>query len=132
MFNSGLKHAAQEYLNILKPISVALDTLQRKNATISDAVEQWKHLQYIFEDIVELSLQKSQQFQCRYKQALTPYHFIAYMFNPHKQQYELTPEENNLALETINELHGNTGLLPLAIKFNARGSPFKHMFSEEV
>lgn len=131
--NIGLKHAAQEYLSILKPISVALDILQRKNATISDAVEQWKHLQYIFEDVVELSLQKTQEFQCRYKQALTPYHFIAYMLNPQKQKYQLTPEEKNLALETINELHGNTGLLPLTVKFNARSSPFKHiMFSDEI
>lgn len=56
--NIGLKHAAKEYLDILKPIAVAIDTLQRKNATISDAVEQWKHLQYTFEEVLELPLQK--------------------------------------------------------------------------
>ena len=131
--NIGLKHTAQEYLSILKPISVALDILQRKNATISDAVEQWKHLQIIFEDVVEVPLEKIQKIQDRYKQALTPYHFIAYMLNPQKQKYELTPEEKNLALETINDLYGNTGLLPLVIKLNARSSPFKSiMFSDEI
>lgn len=125
--NIGLKHAAQEYLSILKPIAVALDTLQRKNATISDAVEQWKHLAFVFQDELELSLAQLKKFQCRYKQALTQYHFIAYMLNPQKQKYKLTHEEENVALETINELHGNTGLLPLVIKFNARSSPFKRI-----
>ena len=35
----GLKHTAQEYLSLLKPIVVAQDILQKKNATISDAVD---------------------------------------------------------------------------------------------
>lgn len=131
--NIAIKHAAQDYLNILKPISVALDTVQRKNATIADTVEQWKHLQYIFDESVELPLQKTQQFNNRYKQALTPYHFIAYMLNPQKTKYQLTPEEKNIALETIKELHENNGLLPLVIKLNARSAPFKQvMFSDEV
>ncbi|ERL92886.1 hypothetical protein D910_10191 [Dendroctonus ponderosae] len=123
--NIGLKHGEQEYLSLLKPIAVALDILQKKNATISYAVEQWKLLQDKFEESQNLSLEKLQKFQHRYKQALTPYHFIVYMFSPEKQNYALTPEKKNLALETISELHVNLGLLPLVIKFNARCSPFK-------
>lgn len=133
--NIGIKHAAQEYLRILKPISVALDILQRKNATITDAVEQWKHLQYIFEESVdvELPLQKAAEFHKRYTQALTPYHFIAYMLSPQKTKYQLTTAEKNLALETINEFHENAGLLTLVIKLNARSAPFQQvMFSDEV
>lgn len=132
--NIGIKRSAEEYFNILKPISIALDTLQGKGASLSDAVEQWKKLEYIFEEEdLQLSVQQFKTFQRRYEQALTPYHFIAYMVDPSKQKYMLTADEKNLALETINEMYGNTGLLPLVIKFNARSLPFKNiMFSEEI
>ncbi|XP_050507193.1 uncharacterized protein LOC126891479 [Diabrotica virgifera virgifera] len=65
---------------------------------------------------------------CNYQERNT-----AYMLNPQKTKYQLTPEEKNIALETINELYENTGLLPLVIKLNARSAPFKQvMFSDEV
>lgn len=131
--NIGLKRSAEEYLKILKPISIALDTLQGKGATLSNAVEEWKKLENIFEEDLQLSIQQHQKFQRRYEQALTPYHFIAYMMDPSKQKYKLTADEKNLALEAINAMYGNSGLLPLIIKFNARSLPFKNiMFSEEI
>lgn len=53
--------------------------------------------------------------------------------DPQKRKYKLTEEENSLALETMNEMYGGTGLLPLVIKFNAHCSPFKDvMFSDEI
>ena len=57
-----LKHAAQEYLSLLKPIAVALDILQKKNARIFDAVEQWKLLQNKFKESQNLSLEKLRTF----------------------------------------------------------------------
>lgn len=45
--NSNLKRSTEAYWNILKPISIDLDTLQRKGASLSDALEQWKNSQNI-------------------------------------------------------------------------------------
>ena len=44
--------------------------------TLSNAVKQWKNLEYIFEEDQNLSIQQLQKFQRRYEQALTPYHLI--------------------------------------------------------
>lgn len=100
--NIGLKHTSQEYLSILKPISIALQLIfcREINAFISDNVEQWKYLQYIFKDAVELSLQETPQFQSQYKQALSFYSLYA---EPTKTKIPI----NALDLETINELHLN-------------------------
>lgn len=55
------------------------------------------------------------------------------MMDPTKQKYKLTADEKNLALENLNSMYGDSGLLPLVIKFNARPQPFKTvMFSEEI
>lgn len=131
--NIGIKRSADLYLSILKPIAITLDRLQRKDASLSDAVEEWKKLQDILKNDLELPPEKLKIFQNRYEQALTPYHFISYLMDSTKQKYTLTLDEKNSALNMIKEMYGDSGLLPLIIKLEARSEPFTDiMFTEEI
>lgn len=112
---------------------MGLDKLQKKNAFLSDAVEVWKELDRIFLEELELPLTQIQIFQNRYKQALTPYHFVAYILDITKTKFKLTSAEKDSALNIIQEMYENSGLLPLIIKLEAKIEPFPEvMFSEEV
>lgn len=112
---------------------MGLDKLQKKNAFLSDAVEVWKELERIFEEELELSLSQLHIFKKRYEQALTPYHFVAYILDVTKTKFKLTGAEKDQALNTVQEMYENSGLLPLIIKLQAKMEPFAAvMFSEEV
>lgn len=131
--NIGLKRSAEDFLNILKPISVALDSVQKTNASLSDTVEIWKRLELTFEEELDLSLQQMKVFKNRYTQALTPYHFIAYLLDPTKTVYKLTADEKEQGLTELRNMYSDTGILPLILKVQAQSEPFKKiMFTNEV
>ena len=71
--NIGLKCSAEEFKNFKTNIDCSECFTGKSNA-----VEEWKKFENIFEDL-ELLIHQHQKFQHRYEQALTPYHFIAYM-----------------------------------------------------
>ena len=45
MQDQQIKRLAEDYLLLLKPISVSLDVVQRNTCCISEATEVWKNLQ---------------------------------------------------------------------------------------
>lgn len=131
-----IKRMAEDFLQLLKPISIALDAIQQKGAFLSRAVQTWKKLIAIFDSFEEeRSLHQYQLFKKRYVQALTPFHFLAYILDPtiNKEEYPLLAEEKRDALGIVSQYFANTGLLPLLIKLEARSDPFhKTMFSDEI
>ncbi|XP_055845077.1 uncharacterized protein LOC129911335 [Episyrphus balteatus] len=130
--NMMLKRSIEDLLKIYKPIAVALDSLQRTNASLSDAVEVFKQLELTFEE-QDANLNQISALKKRYKMALTPAHFLSYMLDPTKTSFALTSEEENTALEYAQSEYAGTGLLPLIIKFKSKTDPFKKvLFSEEV
>lgn len=131
--NIHLKRSAEDYLAILKPISVAIDRLQRTDATLSDVVQEFKNLESAFEE-TNFTLSQIQKFRHRYEQCITPYHLLAYLLDPTKPQHPsaLTADEKSCALKVAKELLPS-GLLPLIIQFLAKSDPFTDiMFDEEI
>lgn len=129
--NIHLKRSAEDYLKILKPISIAIDRLQKTDATIADGVEQFKILENYFEE-TNLTLHQVQKFKNRYNMCITPYHLLAFLIDPTKTQ-SLTYTEKNIALQTAKELYPDSGLLPLIIKFLAKSEPFNDiMFQDDI
>lgn len=97
--NIQIKRLAEQFLKLLKPISVTLDRIQQKGACLSLAVEEWKKLGAVFDSLEEdVNLQHLQIFNKRYNQALTPFHFLAYLLDPvrNKNEYPLSSEEKKL------------------------------------
>ena len=64
-------------------ISVAIDRIQKTNATLSDVVQEFKNLELAFEES-DLTLSQMQKFRHRYKQCITPYHMLSYLLDPTK------------------------------------------------
>ena len=72
---------AEDYLQRLKPISVALDKVQRDNCFMAQAVDAWKQLERDLEDVNQpLTVMKKAQERC--SQALTPAHYLAHILDP--------------------------------------------------
>lgn len=61
----------------------------------------------------ERSLKQYQLFKKRYGQALTPFHFLAYILDPtiNKEEYPLLAEEKRSALDIVGQYFAGTGLL---------------------
>ena len=83
----ALKRNAEDYLQRMRPIAVALDRIQSDSCNISDAVHVWKKL----EDDLKESHQPPTVMKTllsRTKQALTPAHFLSNILDPkHRGKY---------------------------------------------
>lgn len=132
--NIHLKRLAEDYLKILKPISIAIDRLQKNDASISDVVEQFKILESHFEE-TDFNLKQMSIFQKRYEQCVTAHHLLAFLLDPTKSQQKqtLTEKEKTLVLETVKEFYPDSDLLPLIVKYLARSEPFTDiMFDNNI
>lgn len=77
--NFDLKRKAEDLLKLLKPISVALDRMQKDSTSIADSVSIWKELETQFESCPD-SLKKI--FKDRLDMVLTPAHWAAFLLHP--------------------------------------------------
>lgn len=66
---------------MVKPIAIALDKLQSNKTKIGDAVSIFKSLALDLENVLTTSNDKD-IFKKRYKMALSPVHFAAFMLDP--------------------------------------------------
>ncbi|CAK9299166.1 unnamed protein product [Gordionus sp. m RMFG-2023] len=110
-----------------EPISHIFKTLGKNMSNISDSVNNWKNLRNYFNKLYEDNKIDSKNisiFNKRYKQALTPAHFLAYILNP-KYTLNLTNDEREMALEYAAETFSNSNILPIIIQFQAKSEPFK-------
>lgn len=133
--NISLKRNTEDLLNCLKPISEAIDMLQKDNCNIARCVLIWKQLLLKLEEIIDASrLKKVNE---RYEQAITPYHIIAFMLSPscavksQRQNILLKPEEKETAIKKCEEEFPE--LLVLLLRFYSKLSPYNGpIMSESV
>ncbi|KAG5876838.1 hypothetical protein JTB14_014167 [Gonioctena quinquepunctata] len=97
----GIKRNAEDLMARLKPISCALDLIQKENCTIARSVVIWKKLINDLNEGLHDSTAKKKVIS-RYTQAVHRYHFIAHMLSPTnmKENISLTEEEKQMALES--------------------------------
>lgn len=128
--NIGLKRNVEDFLAYLKPISIALDSIQTDNCTISSAVHIWKKLEINLKELkVDDKMMKS--FITRYNQALGAPHFLAYLIDPRYCGKFLTDEEKKEAMFYAKEKYSS--FLPLLIKYQAKADPFYNfLFDDDV
>ena len=78
--NLSLKRNVEDYLQLLKPISVALDKVQSNTCVISEAVEVWLCLHSTLKENQSQSV--LDKVEKRMRTTLTPYHFLAHILDP--------------------------------------------------
>lgn len=96
-----LKEAAEDLLTLLRPIAIAMNRMQSKNAKIADGVHIWKELRARIEDVLCIFPQPTRQYivNCliaRYGDAVSDFHLVAYELSPtnvHLRRHELSDEE---------------------------------------
>ncbi|XP_073499018.1 uncharacterized protein [Phyllobates terribilis] len=131
ILNIGLKRNVEHMLSFLKPISQALNKIQKNSCFIADAVEIWKELSEHLKTELHMDRIKLQAVNKRMGQALTPAHFLANIVNIQYQGQNLSAEEEELAMTWVSSNHPS--LMPTIINFRAKGEPFKkYMFAEDI
>lgn len=128
----AIKRNAEDLLAILKPISTALNQMQSNSCDIADAVVIWKTLQQSLDKV--LSSKKLDIFLKRYRQALTPAHFLAYILTPlyinnSSASIRLSADENEVALKLLKVFETDGQLLSKILKFQIGTEPFQGIFS---
>ena len=108
----------------MKPIAVALDSIQRETTLISDAVEIWLKLKDDMEEY--LTDKKDMDNFGRIKLALTPAHYLSNMKDPQYQGRRLTREQRDVAEKCVNESFPH--FLPTLMSFRGRSEPFQVLF----
>lgn len=127
--NFGLKRNAEDYLQRMKPIAVALDKVQSDSCRISDAVDVWKQLESELSESQPSNIVK--KVQNRSKQALTPAHYLANILDPGYCGHVLSEEEIDIALDYCHKDHPKC--MSDIVNFRAKTGPFKpYMFSPDL
>ncbi|KAK2138915.1 hypothetical protein LSH36_2240g00003 [Paralvinella palmiformis] len=98
--NVGLYNEAKLLEEQLKPIAVALDSLQSDTATIADASEQWCVILVHTDNVLEPHKAKITR---RFNQAMTPTHYLANMLHPIYRDRNLRPKHIDTAEEYVLE-----------------------------
>ena len=125
--NISIKRNAEDYLQRLKPIAVALDRVQRDTCLLGGAVEAWKALGKDWEES-EQPLSAMKKYQERYDQALTLAHFLAAILTPQSAGQTLSPQEIDPAMEYVADSYPH--LPPTVVIYQAKAKPFiEYMFS---
>lgn len=101
--NVGLFNEIKNLQKRLQPISSALDHLQSDGSTIADACEIWLNL------LQHTDLQPYQaKVQNRFKQAMTPSHYLANLLHPVYRGKNLQPEHVTSAQDLLLSSHTDT------------------------
>lgn len=125
--NISIKRNAEDYLKRLKPISVALDKVQRDTCFIGGAVEAWKQLGTDWDES-EQPLSAMKKLEERRSQALTPAHFLADILDPQSAGKSLSPKEVDAAMDFVASNYPS--LLPILVNYQAKAKPFMdYMFT---
>ncbi|KAG8125632.1 hypothetical protein E2320_020790, partial [Naja naja] len=116
ILNIGLKRNVEHMLSILKPISEALNKIQKNSCFIADAVEIWKEMSEHLKAELHMDRIKLQALKKRMGQY---------------QGKNLSAEEEELAMTWVSSNH--LSVMPTIINFKAKEEPFKkYMFAEDI
>lgn len=126
----NLKRNARDYLDIMKPIAVALDSCQKAACNIAECVHIWKQLQEqlapVLDDVGRNKL------RTRMDKILTPFHILAYMLHPmFFADNKLTEAEVDTAMTFVSETYPEC--MYLVINYRTQSAPFKpYLFTPVV
>ena len=123
----ALKRNAEDYLEIMVPIAVALDKLQQSRCTLSQAVDIWSELETKLTPL--LSTADRKKFIARKSSSLTDAHYLAYILDPKVNGNTLYAEHVDSAMLYCREYYPDC--ISTVVKFRARSAPFKaYMFED--
>ena len=123
----ALKHNAEDYLERMVPIAVALDKLQHSRCTLSQAVDIWSELETKLTPL--LSTADRKKFIARKSTSLTDAHYLAYILDPKVNGNTLDAEHVDSAMLYCSEYYPDC--ISTVVKFWARSAPFKaYMFED--
>jgi len=106
-----------DVVQMLDPVSQALDKLQGEKANVSEACHTWLGL------IEEESLQACKSIvSTRMNKALKPFHFFAYLMDHKYRGKRLSPEQREIAREWLKNIQVEN--FPFVIAFEAEASPY--------
>lgn len=127
--NLSLKRNVEDYLQLLKPIAVALDKVQSNTCVISEAVEAWLSLYSTLKEHASRSV--LEKVEKRMRQALTPNHFLAHILDPRYFGEKQSNTQINTAMSNLAEVHPSCA--PSVVNLRAKANPFpSYMFSHDV
>lgn len=116
----NLMKNAVDFITRTKPISIALDRIQRDSTTIGVAVEVWLRLE---RDIADQPLIVTKQFERRMTMALGPEHYLANICDHRFRGERLSEQQKN---DAFNYLHHSVNLLfvPIVMASSSASPPF--------
>jgi hypothetical protein len=117
----NLYRNAKDTLSQLKPVAVALDKLQSDKSSLAEACHQWISL---LEN--ESLRQHYKVIEKRFKQAIQPFHLMAYILHPSYGGSKLNAEQREEARQWCRSR--NSSFLPLLIAYDTQSSPFPSSF----
>lgn len=128
----NLTRGLEDLLNVLEPIAITTDNLQKSDFKIADVVCAIKHLEFKLSPIMRDNEDIKAICEKRFKYIVKRSHLAAYIFSPtHKgnriDTCSLTTREHELAMDFIKE--NFPILLPLALKFTGGLHPFQNTSS---
>ena len=126
----ALKRNAEDYLQRMRPIAVALDWIQSDSCKVSDAVHVWKkHDDDLKESHHPPTTMKT--LLSRTKQTLTPVHFLANILDPKHQSKCLSGNEVDTAMAHFIGRYPTC--LPSVVNIGAQTGQFKpYMLKEKM
>ena len=128
VYKLGVKQSA-EMFQMLKPIAIALDLMQRDSYTIGDSVMQWKN--HKKELAPKLSQDAKKKLNKRIGTAMTPAHLLANIVNLKYRGKILTDNEIEIGMDFVASK--NPEFIPLLVNFKTEVAPFqKFMFHDNI
>ena len=122
MEDIGLKRVASELLEILKPIAIALDKLQRDTAVLGDVCESWDNL------CTAAPSQFQEVVSKRSKQALSDVVLAANLLDSRYYGEKLNPVETKQAIDYVKT--AKPDCLPSLMKYVAKEPPYSLLGEE--
>ena len=96
----SLKRNAEDFVKLLKPVAIALDSVQTPGINLSDSVAAWLKLGE--ERNEHLSTDKQAAFRKRMESALTPLHLLSYCLDIRFAEESSTKLSRDLADKAVN------------------------------
>ena len=130
VLSAEFSQRVKKYLRKLKPISVALDKIQRENTLISECAEIWIEMK---DEVLSNIKEKTEEMKVneRYATAITDGHCLANMLDPRYQGRRLSKEEKKKGTDLINQICPD--FMQIYMKYSAKIFPFcSQYFTNEV
>ncbi|GBP64815.1 hypothetical protein EVAR_50331_1 [Eumeta japonica] len=120
------KENVENYVKKLKKVAIALDLIQKDLCVLSNCTHIWKDL--LSSDWLP---EEADKLKARFKAAMTPAHFAAYILDPNYNGNGLSEEEDTIGMEFLDSSYPNA--MKDVLAYRARSYPFlEYMFKKDL